>query len=183
MTKRPSLKRSIVVSAVVIVMSILSNQRTIYAQQTQSSPEERILAIHRIILSWLHCEECTSAQLMAVVQLGPKAVPYLTSALQDGPTLIEQVSLRRFLQRRYAELQKYVSSHTDASLPMTEKEYISFHTSQLTTQYQVRAATALGAIGGPSAIQALKLSANQELSREVLDVVKHALFRNNVLTP
>lgn len=118
-----------------------------------------------------------------MVRLGPKAVPFLSAALQDGPTMIELAPVTRFLQRRYADLRKYSSLHSDAPLRLTESEYISFHVSQLKTQYQIRAATALGAIGGPLAKQALEVSPDQPLSATVNRVVKQALSRSNPLIP
>lgn len=166
--------------ATLLVVVGLSYPGKAHSAETLGPPEEQTFAVHRTILNWLDCEECTAAQLQAVIRLGPKAVPFLAAALHQGPTFVALVSLTRFLKRRYAELQKYKATHQDAPLPLNEREYIELHVSQLTTQYQIRAATALGAVGGPSARLALEQAMDLELPEVVRSVVKDALSRISV---
>jgi hypothetical protein len=178
----PRLDFHLPVLALVVMAGLLCCDK-VQAQDFLPSREEHILADHQAIRNWLQCEECTPAQLQAVVRLGQKAVPFLTYTLQQGPSYMERISLTRFLQRRYAEILEYKASYSKTRLPLSEREYIIFHVSQLETQYQIRAATALGAIGGPSAKIALEQSLDQELSEVVRRVVKEALPKGNTPTP
>ncbi len=129
----------------------------------------------KALLEWLECEECTIAQLTAVVLLDRnESVPYLAVALSAGPPLSRLVNEGNRLKKRYPELLKFKQSHPDAVL-IDERHYIQIHLAQLTIQYQLRAAIALGKIGGPLSIQALQMALNMGAPELVQEEIARSL--------
>ncbi len=135
------------------------------------SPIELTSEAETSILNWLECEECRPAQLKSVVQLGPGIIPFLALALEQGPSRAKSADLVRFLETRHTALQNYQNSHPHTSFLLNKEDYVQVHLSNLVTQYQIHAATALGAIGGPLAKQVLR----QALDRKQPEVVRLAV--------
>jgi hypothetical protein len=103
-----------------------------------------------VVTSWLECEECTDGELRRVVSLGDTAVPTLTAALQNGPPAEIRAQLSKDLLATYGNLKGY------GPVSMTEEEYVRKYTENAVVLYRVRAAVALGAIGGPEPRRALE---------------------------
>ena len=136
------------------------------------SPLELSPVVRTTLLNWLDCEECTGPSLKAVKELGPSVVPYLACTLYTGAPSGKLVPLARFLKQRYGELLQYKATHSDAVVSLSESAYIATHLSHLQIQYQLRAATALGAIGSPSARLALKKALDPALHLDLSEVVR-----------
>ena len=107
-------------------------------------------AVGDVVKSWLECEECTDGELRRVVSLGDTAVPILTAALRDGPSVETRAQLSKDLLATYGELKGY------GPVWMGDEEYVRKYTENAVVLYQVRAAVALGAIGGAEPRRALE---------------------------
>jgi hypothetical protein len=121
------------------------------------------------VKSWLECEECTDGELRHVVRLGDEAVPGLAAALQHGPAEESLARLRKGLLATYAQLKDY------GPVPMTEEEYVRTYTENVVALYQVRAATALGAIGGAEARRTLEKALGRGDRQDVQQAIRTAL--------
>lgn len=138
-------------------LSLETRGSSILAAEGPGQPQLQLTTqTQKVLLEWLECEECTIAQLNAVVLLDKnESIPYLAAALSDGPPLARVVIEGMRLKKRYPKLVQFKQSHPDAVL-IDERHYIQIHLDQLIIQYQLRAAIALGKIGGPLSKQALK---------------------------
>ncbi len=146
-------------------------------QENTASPYSQtdFETIQERLFTWLECEECTSNHLKKVVQLGPKALPFLKSALIFGPSNSRSRELALHLRQEYKKLKEYHAVNPKFTIPLSEMHYIETHINNFSNQYRTRSATALGQIGGPEAIEALENSLKNELPTVVHDSVKDAL--------
>lgn len=139
------------------------------------TPEEA-LAARETIVDWLECDECRDGQLAAAVELGEVAVPVLAAALEAGPSPASVELLRYRLGETWDTQSRYAETHPEAKLASGRDEYIQGYVDNFTAQYQVRAATALGRIGTPSARSALEAQSRQTAARtDVQEAVRTAL--------
>jgi len=131
----------------------------------------------KVLLEWFECEECTIGQLQAVVLLNKyQSVPSLAEALSIGPQPSRIVIEDSRLKKRYAELVEFKQSHPDTLL-IDKRSFIKIHLAQLTTQYQLRAAIALGQIGGPLSKQALEQASNMDAPELVKEEIARSLIQ------
>jgi hypothetical protein len=121
----------------------------------QLTPQEATEA-RRTIVRWLECEECDGGELEAVVELGPAAIPTLAAVLRQGPSPAARESARLSLEASYAELEAHAAENPRDSVPVGRDEYVTMFLDNYEALYRIRAATALGAIGGPDAEAALR---------------------------
>jgi hypothetical protein len=126
-------------------------------------------SVEERVRSWLECEECTDGELRHVVSLGDEAVPTLAAALGHGPPEESQARLRKHRLATYAQLKDY------GSVPMTEEEYVRKYAENTVALYQVRAAVALGAIGGSEARRALEGALGRGDRDDVQQAIRAAL--------
>jgi hypothetical protein len=132
-------------------------------------PPERAAEVRTTVIAWLECEECTEGELEAVVKLGQAAVPTLAASLRDGPSPARREQLRRHLEESHARLKD--RSRTSAAV------YVHRYTDNLEALYRVRAARALGVIGGRAARQALEGAEGQRYRDDVQRSIEAALAR------
>lgn len=130
-------------------------------------PEPR--SVGEQVTSWLECEECTDGELRHVVSLGDQAVPALAAALHHGPSEESRAQLRKHRLATYAQLKDY------GPVPLTEEVYVRKYTENAVALYQVRAAVALGAIGGPEARRALEEALGRGDRDDVQQAIRAAL--------
>jgi hypothetical protein len=142
--------------------------------------ETEMERIQQIITAWLECEECTERQLFAVRSLGKAAVPTLTAILKDGPSWITLVQLYHYLKESYRKVQQHQQAAHKPPNPITEDQYVRLHLEGAVKLYQVRAAKALKAIGGPVAQQALTDALHMNLPSSVAIIVKESLKESEV---
>jgi len=149
-------------------------------EEDKSNPDaERAAQSRRMIISWLECEECTDGELQAVVRLGDVVVPSLTTILRDGPSPSRREIARRSLVDAYRQLRAYGETHPEASITMSEDEYVEMYLGNYVANYQTRAATALAAIGGDRAKQALEAAMTAPSREDVRQVVAKSLEEMN----
>lgn len=142
--------------------------------QPKLSPEQATQA-RRTIVTYLECEECEEGELEAVVKLGQSAVPTLTATLREGPGPANRELVRRQLQDTYKKLKEYERTHPNSKVSQSEEEYVKTYSENYVALYQSRAATALGAIGGPDARKALEEASQASVRDDVKAAIKAAL--------
>lgn len=139
------------------------------------SPEQAVAARHTIV-AWLECEECEAGELEAVVKLGPIVVPSLAATLRSGPSPSSREIQREHLIKTYKEMQVYGKAHPrDASIKISEEDYVRIYSENYVALWQSRAARALGAIGGEQARNALTEALNASVRDDVRATVKESL--------
>jgi hypothetical protein len=130
-----------------------------------------------VIETWLECVECQNGELQAVVKLGQAAVPALARAVVDGPSAAKQQSYEAYLRRVFADLKKREQTRPKSAVPYTEAEFIKRDMDKLVNLYRVRAARALGEIGGGDAAKALDKALNLPLDQYVFRKLREARAR------
>ena len=124
------------------------------------------------MIEWLECEECTEDQLSAVVKNAKVLRPMLISTLKKGAAPASRELLRIELEKRYDEITEYSKTHPGTELKSTKKEFVELYLGKFDAQYRTRAATALGAIGGKNAKEALQ----EALKKANRDDVKETIL-------
>lgn len=107
---------------------------------------------------WLHCEECTDGEIDSVMALGASAIAHLETALLAGPPDSLRAYLRTRSEAAFQMLRQYASSHGVQSMPVTEGAYTGHFVDNYVALYQIRAAYALGRLGGVDAQLALNMA-------------------------
>jgi len=152
------------------------------SSETQSeklSPEQAIAA-RQAIVAWLECEECTSGELEAVVKLGSTAVPSLAATLRSGPPPSSREIQREHLVQTYRGMEAYAKTHPrESGIKMSEEEYVRLYSENYVALYQIRAARALGSIGGEQSRNSLTDALNTSLREDVRTSVKETLQKMN----
>jgi hypothetical protein len=137
------------------------------AQPSISDPQ-------RTVDLWMNCEECTAGELQAVVKLGAAAIPSLTESLLNGVPKARRDAHGQFLAKRYQALKEYEKSHPDPPVAQSEQEFVNRYLDKYESLQRIRAARALGLIGGPRGRAVLDQALKLKLKPEVLAVVKEA---------
>jgi hypothetical protein len=133
---------------------------------------EQLTEARRSIITWLECEECTGGELDAVVKLGEIAVPSLAASLRSGPSQASRELLWRNLVGTYQKMREYETTHPQLSISPGDEEYVKNYMANYIALYQVRAATALAAIGGSDAKRALEEAMQAPLRDDVKAAVR-----------
>lgn len=136
---------------------------------------EEIEAARTAMVDWLECEECTENQLETVLKHSKRLQPMLISTLQKGVAPASQELYRRELEKRYDELVIYSKTHPHSKPTLPKPEFVNLYLSNLTAQYQTRAAKALSAIGGETSKQALQESLKNVKREDVIRAIELAL--------
>ncbi len=160
----------IALTAVIVGVSVRTADASFGTRDQIPAPTD----VENVIQVWLECDECTGGELQAVVTLGPKAVPILASMLQKGPAKERLDAQRKHLLKRYGSLRDYQKTHSDARVTESEDEFVGRYMNKYETLQRIRAARALGAIGGADARNALDQALKLPLSPEVLKAVKES---------
>lgn len=126
------------------------------------------------VLRWLTCDECIEGELEAVLKMGEAAVPELASALIDGPDSEVIDSYRQFLEEQYSRLADRAVLE-GVGFETSRTEYVDKYVSNLIARYQIRAARALGYIGGNDAREALEGALSSQARDDVLATVQSVL--------
>lgn len=130
---------------------------------------ERAADARRAVAAWLECGDCTDGELQAVATFGEAVVPSLAASLRDGPAPARRELLRRHLMRTYEQLK--------GRTKLTQEQYVERSTENYIAHYRVRAAEALGVIGGPHAKQALEDAVVEPYRDDVKRSIRAALAR------
>lgn len=98
----------------------------------------------RTLTEWLVCGDCTSSEFDRVVGNGPRMIPYLESALMDGPTAQQDSLVRRQGQETVARGQRYRLSRGIVGASTADSaEAVQRYVDGFRLTYRLRAATAL----------------------------------------
>ena len=142
------------------------------AQQPPSRPQPGSTA--GVIEVWLECVECRDGELQAVVKLGASRRLALGRRCSLDPAPAKLQSYEKYLRKMYSDMKAYEKTHPKNVVPFTEDEFVKRDMAKLTNLYRVRAATALGEIGGPDAATALDQALKLPLDPYVAMKVKQA---------
>ena len=146
-----------------------------HAQQPPQPP----VGNARTLDAWLECVECNEGELQAVVKLGPSVVADLGRSLVSGPSDAKSDSYKRYLRKMYADLKANEKSHPERVVPYSEQEFVNREMVKYANMYRVRAARALGEIGGPEAAKLLDQALAMDLDSYVAAKVKQARAKIN----
>lgn len=122
----------------------------------------------------MECEECTAGEPDSVLVLGESAVPVLAIQLRDGPPAARVTRYRAFLEQRLTALRRLHSAGPQAGTP-DSAAYVQGFLDNYKASYQVRSASALGRIGGPTARSALQKALASPLRDDVAQIVRFTL--------
>jgi hypothetical protein len=121
----------------------------------QMTPEESAQALGALT-TWLECEECEEGELEAVRKYGEAVVPNLAAVASGGLAPASRALVREQLEARYDALAEQGRRDTAFAPRGTRDEFVALYLGNLDAQYRIRAARALGAIGGARARSALE---------------------------
>lgn len=134
----------------------------------------------RAIHAWLICDDCRSGERAAVAYLGDDAVPVLAEALV-GPSQDQQ----RIMRGKFDTSFKVADIATRVP-GFLATQYSEFRDQNYRANYQKRAATSLGDIGGDKARRALDQaiadSASRNYRADVIRVIKFSRSRLDAVT-
>ena len=156
--------------AVLIATTMAGCRLWPWSRTTQPTPASQPNAalITQTVYTLMLCQECIGGEHRNVVDLGATAVPVLRDILVAGPP-----------QAHVAQLTQDLSSQPPKpTRPPPSAAIIALQLEDFATMYRVRAAAALGDIGGVQAKQALCAGrATPALRRQVYDKIDNALAR------
>ena len=146
-----------------------------FANELGLNPTEAVDA-RKAIVVWLECEECNEGELQAVLKLGQLAVPTLANVLKEGPSPVKREVYRYRLLDNYKTMQTFLRVRPNLGpVNISSEAYLALNIENYVTLFKVRAATALGKIGGINARNALKEALVGEKNHTVTKTVKEAL--------
>ncbi|HXN50950.1 MAG TPA: hypothetical protein VN943_03360 [Candidatus Acidoferrum sp.] len=137
----------------------------------------KLSQMHRSIDAWIECDDCNESQQNAVFKAGQAAVPVLVQYLREGPSPEKRELVRRQLVSAYHDLKEYEKRHPQATVPLSEEEYVRTYLDNYSARYQIRAAAALAAIGGTEARSAVEAVLRNPLRDDVKAALASALQR------
>jgi hypothetical protein len=140
----------------------------------QEMPAGQALEVRQAVVAWLECEECTEGQLEGVLKLGALAVPSLGAALERGPSPASLERNQIHLEQTYRNLVEYARTHDEVKVELKEEEYVKLYLENYRANYGVRAAEALGKIGGEAARKHLDNASKLGLRADVQAAVKES---------
>jgi hypothetical protein len=131
----------------------------------------------QVLVTWFECEECEAGELRAVTRYGQAIVPSLIATLNEGPSPASREILRQQMQDRYDELATYAQKNPNAKLASGREEFVAMYLGNFDAQYRVRAAQALGTIGGGRAREALQSALQKTERSDVRRTISEALSK------
>jgi hypothetical protein len=144
--------------------------------QPSIGPEEKAAA-RRTLAAWFECEECVDGELQAVVALGSLGVPTLASTLLHGPSPAALFLVEDRLRARNQELHEFAALAPDLFSMLGDDQFVDLYRANYVARHQGRAAWALGEIGGPDALRALRKALGAGLRADVERGIRAALER------
>jgi hypothetical protein len=129
------------------------------------------------LIAWFECEECENGELKAVASFGQAVVPNLIGALNEGTSPPSRALLRQQLEERYDSLMEAGRKNPQMKIESSKNDFVNMYISNFDAQYRVRAAQALGAIGGSKAHQALEAALGKAGREDLQATIKETLVK------
>jgi len=129
------------------------------------------------LITWFECEECEGGELKAVTRYGQAVRPNLIGALNEGTSPASRELLRRQMEVRYDELVEVGKKNPNIKLGSSKDDFVKMYLSNFDAQYRVRAAQALGAIGGTRAREALQAALGKAERADVQATIRETLSK------
>jgi HEAT repeat protein len=174
------MKKPLVVLAVLVVVAVLAFAIARCVRDSGPtlsnglSPEQATEA-RRQVVRWLDCEDCIDGELDAVVRLGATVVPTLNAILEKGLSDANRERMRLHLVESRERAVTYWREHGGRE-PPGENEFVQPFLDNYDARHRIRAATALGSIGGPEARKSLEAARGRDdLRYDVREAVDLAL--------
>ena len=127
------------------------------------------------LAKWFDCDSCGEADLKAVTRHKQAVVPSLVATLNAGLSPANRQALHDSFGARYDELDAQGRKDPKFKMKSTKDEFIARYVDQYDALYRMRAAEALGAIGGANARAALKTALTNAKSADVRKAIQEAL--------
>lgn len=137
-------------------------------------PPEQALAVRKVVVAWLECEECVDKELAAVLELGELALPTLGAALERGPSPASLEKYRIHLESTYKKMIEYARTHSEVKIEGTEEEYVKVYLENYQANYAVRSAQALSKLGSPEARRLLDAAGKRKQREDVSVVIQES---------
>lgn len=177
------MKKSISLFALVlpILMLILTGSKCKQGSTTGGTPKDTLSPqeytdLRHALIAYMECEECENGELEALKKFGEKAVPSLTATLNDGPSPAKTETYRKQLEQAYTDLSNYNAQNKENKIEMSQEQYISTYMENYVALYKMKAARALGAIGGANAKNALEAALQNKSQRaDITNEIEMAL--------
>ena len=174
----PGITYSLKISGVLLTTWLLMGTMAGAATEgTEVLTPEQAAQARDSIFNWLECMDCRDKELEMVARLGTTAVPSLIASLRQGPSEAQRGNMRRRLITLFARLKHSEGRNQDYRLTMSEAAYVEHHMNGYVNRYRIRAAIALGQIGGPEAKAALQGALGGNYPPSVDTVVMKSLKR------
>jgi hypothetical protein len=160
--QRSGRKAGLVLVAIAIVAAVSGCDW--WRRQFQSEAE-RASNARRVLVAYFECSECNESQLKNAADLGEYVVPSLRVTLEQGPSNARTERQRQFLSQAHKRIVTYRQTHPGPGPAPTaddEPRFVQAFLANYKAQYQIRAATALAAIGTPDARQSLEQALQQQ---------------------
>lgn len=133
----------------------------------------------QVLSRWYECMGCrgneSEPELKAVKRYGQPVVPSLAATLSGGLSPASRQVLHDLLAARYDQLDEQGQNNPKFRMKSTKEEFIARYLDNLDTRYRIRAAQALGAIGGSRARTGLETALAQTQNAEVRKAAQEAL--------
>jgi hypothetical protein len=155
---RPGVTYSLKIAQALFMACVLTNTAMAGAARegpAMLTPNQAALAQNTII-KWLECIDCHDHELEKVAQLGITAVPSLIATLQQGPSEAQREMMRRRLITLFARLKPSGEGKPNVENTLLEPAYVEHYLNGYSHRIRIRAAIALGRIGGSESKAALQ---------------------------
>jgi HEAT repeat protein len=127
------------------------------------------------LIRWFDCESCGEADLTAVTRHGQGVVPSLIATLNAGLSPASRQALHDSFAARYDALDEQARKDPKFKMKSTKDEFIARYVDQHDARNRIRAAEALGAIGGTNARTALQTALANAKRADVRKAIQEAL--------
>jgi hypothetical protein len=157
-----------------VIVALLPTTSRGQSDSGRMSTTETVKATQALI-RWLECDSCGDANLKAVTRYGQAVVPSLIATLNAGLSPASRKSLHDAFASRYDALDEQARKDPKFKMKSTKEEFIARYVEETDARNRIRAAEALGTIGGSTARTALKTALIKSERADVRKAIQNAL--------
>lgn len=139
------------------------------------SKKEETAKATQALITWFDCVSCGKAELDAVISHGQSVVPSLAATLNAGLSAADRRALQESFAVRYDELDQQARRDPKFKMKSTKDQFVARYVDEYDARNRIRAAEALGAIGGSNARAALKTALGNARRADVRQAIGEAL--------